>query len=103
MTELDGHWRVERVSCALPPFGVGKRIRGDAGWTTLAGVPAAPFRVAGSNLVYRGWPVKDVLAPREDGTWDGRGLLLGREFCRFRLVPETKTQPLTTPEPSKSR
>ena len=86
VASLDGAWRVERVSGALPPFGVSKRIFGDGGWTLLAGVPAAYFLVHGQTLDYVGWPVKDVLTPREDGTWDGRGLMFGREFCRFRLV-----------------
>ena len=93
MSSLDGTWRVERESGLLPPFGVGKRISAAAGWTTVAGIPVAPFRVAGSTLVYRGWPVRDVLEPRGDGTLSGRGFLLGREFCRFRLVPTTSTQP----------
>ena len=88
---LDGCWRVERESGVLPPFGVSKRIFGNAGWTLLGGVPVAHFRVRGSTLGYVGWPVKDVLTPREDGTWGGRGLMLGREFCRFRLVRDRST------------
>ena len=89
MATLDGTWRVERESGLLPPFGVGKRVAAGGGWTTLGGVAVAPFRVAGTTLVYRGWPVRDVLEERPDGTWSGRGYLLGREFCRFRLVPAT--------------
>jgi hypothetical protein len=90
---LDGIWRVEREAGALPPFGLTKRIFGDGGWTLVAGLPAAHFRVhrrngQGATLDYLGLPVKDELTPREDGTWGGRGLLLGREFCRFRLVRE---------------
>ena len=80
---------MEREAGLLPPFGLSKRIRGETGWTLAAGVPVAPFRVEGTTLVYRGWPVRDELAPRADGTWGGRGLVLGREFCRFRLVPVT--------------
>jgi hypothetical protein len=83
---LEGRWRVERESGVLPPFGVAKRIAGGEGWTLLGGVPVAPFRLEGTTLVYRGWPVRDELEPRGDGSWSGRGLLLGREFCRFRLV-----------------
>ena len=93
MSSLEGTWRVERESGLLPSFGVGKRISEDDGWTTVVGVPVAPFRVAGSTLVYRGGPVRDVLEPRGDGTWSGRGFLLGREVCRFRLVPTKSTQP----------
>ena len=95
MTELDGDWRVERESGLLPPFGLSKTIRGGSGWTRAAGLPVAPFHVAGTTLDYRGWPVRDELAERADGSWSGRGLLLGREFCRFRLVRETKSPPST--------
>jgi hypothetical protein len=83
---LEGSWRVERVSGFLPPAGVTKRIENDHGWTLVAGIPVAPFRVVGHTLVYRGWPVRDELEP-DAGSWRGRGLLFGREFCRFRLVP----------------
>ena len=100
MPRLEGTWRVEREAGVLPPFGVGKRIAGGEGWTTLAGIPVAPFRVAGSTLVYRGWPVRDVLEPCADGTWVGRGILLGREFCRFRLVPAAEKQPQQASDPS---
>jgi hypothetical protein len=100
MAALEGTWHVKRESGLLPPFGVGKRIAGDSGWTTVGGLPAAPFRVAGTTLVYRGWPIRDELEARADGTWSGRGILLGREFCRFRLVPAPPEQPSGTSEPS---
>jgi hypothetical protein len=93
MAALDGDWRVERESGFLPPFGISKTIRGESGWTCAAGLPVAPFRVVGTTLVYRGWPVRDELAAGRDGSWRGRGMLLGREFCRFRLVRETKSPP----------
>ncbi len=90
MARLDGVWKVERESGALPPFGLSKRIFGESGWTLLAGLPAAYFnvRLSGEHatLDYVGWPVRDELEPAEDGTWAGRGVMLGREFCRFRLV-----------------
>ena len=93
MAPLDGVWRIEREAGALPPFGLSKRIFADGGWTLVAGVPAAYFRVRRrgggvARLEYVGWPVVDELTPREDGSWGGRGLALGREFCRFRLVRE---------------
>lgn len=90
MSRLDGVWRVEREAGVLPPFGVSKRIFGGNGWTLVAGVPTASFDVrrAGetATLDYVGLPVRDELTPAHDGSWDGRGLLLGREFCRFRMV-----------------
>jgi hypothetical protein len=86
---LDGRWRVEREAGLLPPFGLTKAIAGDRGWTRAAGVPVASFDVDGTTLVYRLWPLRDELTARPDGSWDGRGLIFGREFCRFRLVRET--------------
>jgi hypothetical protein len=88
---LDGVWKIEREAGALPPFGLSKRIFADGGWTLVGGVPAAYFRVRrhsgeGAELDYLAWPVKDELTPRADGSWAGRGLMFGREFCRFRLV-----------------
>jgi hypothetical protein len=92
VARLDGVWRIERESGVLPPFGLSKRIFGTSGWTLVAGLPAAYFTVRlhaeDATLDYVGWPVRDELSPREDGSWSGRGLLLGREFCRFRLVRE---------------
>ena len=91
MARLDGVWRVEREGGVLPPVGVSKRIFGPSGWTLLGGVPAAPFDVTVERdravLDYLGIPLRDELTPTEDG-WEGRGLLRGREFCRFRLVRE---------------
>ena len=86
--DLEARWRVERVSGVLPPFGVRKRIAGGRGWTLLGPLPLAAFDVRGSTLVYRTLPVRDELEPCDDGTWLGRGLVRGREFCRFRLVPQ---------------
>jgi hypothetical protein len=83
---LAGRWRVERISGFLPPL-LRKRIGDEAGWTALGRLPLAPFRVRGCTLDYAVWPVRDELTPAEDG-WIGRGLLFGREFCRFRLVRE---------------
>ena len=83
---LDGRWRVHRVSGVLPPFGVRKRIQQGRGWTLLGPIPVASFDVRGATLVYRHLPVRDELERQADGTWLGRGLLWGREFCRFRLV-----------------
>jgi len=74
------------VSGLLPPSGLRKRIGRRTGSTRIGRLPIAAFRVCGDTLDYRIFPVKDELAPGKDGTWVGRGLLLGREFCRFRLV-----------------
>jgi hypothetical protein len=83
---LEGRWRVHRLSGVLPPLGVRKHIRQGRGWTLVGAVPVASFDVRDTTLVYRCLPVRDELERQADGTWLGRGLLWGREFCRFRLV-----------------
>jgi hypothetical protein len=83
---LEGEWLVERVSGLLPPGGLRKRIGKRTGSTRVGRLPIAFFRVCVDTLDYRVLPVRDELSPGRDGTWMGRGLLLGREFCRFRLV-----------------
>jgi len=87
-TEMLGEWRVDRRAGLLPPRGLTKWIGPSRGVTRVFGVPVAPFRREGRRLVYQLLPVRDELSPRPDGSWDGRGLLFGREFCRFRLRRE---------------
>jgi hypothetical protein len=82
---LAGSWRVERVS-GIVPRGLRKRIGDHGGWTLLGPLPVGYFRLRGSTLDYALWPVRDELTQMDDGTWLGRALVLGREFCRFRLV-----------------
>ena len=89
----DGCWRVHRLSGVLPPFGVRKRIQQGRGWTLVGPIPVASFHVRGTTLVCRGLPIRDELEWQADGTWLGRGLLRGREFCRFRLVEAKRARP----------
>ncbi len=87
MSELDGVWKVERVSGLLPPLhGMRKRIRGGHGRTTV-GPARAPFDVVGRELRYRGvlTGFVDVLEPA-GSDWRGRALYRGREYGRFRLT-----------------
>ena len=47
------------------------------------------FRVDGARLVYRFWPIVDLLdgpATASDPI-TGRGTIFGWTFCRFRLEP----------------
>jgi hypothetical protein len=83
-----GEWRVVRRSGLMPPVGLTKTIGSQEGETRLFGVPVGRFRVVGRTLIYKGWPVADRLEQGMDGDWEGRGLLFGREFCRFALRPE---------------
>jgi hypothetical protein len=85
-SDLIGEWRVERVSGFLPPFGLRKHIGPRSGSTRVGPFPIGFFRVRGLILDYAWWPLRDELSRREDGEWVGRGLVFGREFCRFRLV-----------------
>ena len=88
MAPLDGRWKVERVSGALPPlFGVEKRIEGNSGETRFGPVPFR-FDVEGLRLRYR-FPLRGLVDELEpDGAaFSGRALLLGRELGRFRMLP----------------
>jgi hypothetical protein len=89
--EVAGRWRVERVGGLLPP-GLRKRIGRGGGSTRLGPLPLALFRVRGRTLDYRLLPIRDELTPAGDGSWLGRGLLFGREFCRFRLVRDERSK-----------
>ena len=91
VSELDGIWRVQRVSGALPPLtGVRKRISGERGETVVAGLPGVPFTVEGLTLRYRP-PLEglvDHLEP-DAGGYRGRATFRGREYGRFLLRPVT--------------
>jgi hypothetical protein len=66
--------------------GVRKLIAGNRGWTKI-GPFRAPFDVFGNELRYPGAlrGFVDVLEPK-GGEWEGRALLAGREYGRFRLT-----------------
>lgn len=81
---MDGHWRVRRVSGFLPP-GVTKRITAPVGQTLVFGRLFGTFDVLGDRFVYRFWPIVDVVAVADGDAFVGRGLVLGLQFCRFRL------------------
>ncbi len=88
MDDPVGTWDVERVSGFLPPLlGVRKRIGRTQG-ETIVGPVRARFDVVGGELRYRA-PFAgfvDELEPAGE-SWEGRALLHGREYGRFRLTP----------------
>ncbi len=90
---LEGEWRLQRLSGALPPLiGVRKEVRGDRGKTWFGPFPAASFRVEEREdclaLVYR--PPFSVLVDEvrreSEGSWLGKATLGGRTFGRFRMT-----------------
>jgi hypothetical protein len=91
LPSLQGSWRVERVSGLLPPLlPIRKRIGAEAGVTWI-GPLRLPFRVEGTTLRYRR-PLQafvDELEPSGEG-FAGLATFLGREYGRFRLVPEAR-------------
>lgn len=85
--DIQGHFKVRRVSGLLPPVGICKRINVDRGVTTLLSLPLMPFRVVGNELRYRFFPIRDTLEAQADGSYLGEGFVFGVRFCRFRLLP----------------
>jgi hypothetical protein len=86
---LEGSWRVERISGLLPPLlPIRKHIAAGAGVTQI-GPLRLPFEVEGTTLRYRG-PLQAFVdeLERSGDEFIGRATVLGREYGRFRLIPE---------------
>jgi ferritin-like metal-binding protein YciE len=93
MKDLEGDWRVERLSGFLPPMlGIRKRIRGDRGEIQVGALPGWSFRVERREervaLVYREpfSAIVDELWTGSENSWLGRSTLGGRELGRFRMT-----------------
>jgi hypothetical protein len=104
---LDGDWKVERLSGPVPMPFVWKRIRAGRGTTRvspplrrrrgLSLEPKLPFRLEQREghvaLIYLG-PLSflvDELRLEEDGSWLGRANVAGIRYARFRMVPVEST------------
>jgi hypothetical protein len=104
---LDGDWRVERLSGPVPMPFVWKRIRAGRGTTRVSpplrrrsGLPLEPklpFRLEQRKehvaLIYLG-PLSfliDELRLEEDGSWLGRANAAGIRYAWFRMVPIEST------------
>ena|SRR5215210_2188913 len=93
VTDLEGDWRVARVSGLLPPMlGVWKRIHGNRGETRFGPLPGVAFRVEECEgdiaLIYCP-PLSmfiDQLRPGPHGLWLGQSTVCGRKFGRFQMT-----------------
>ncbi len=96
---LDGDWRVERLSGPLPMPFVWKRIREGWGTTRISPRgpsslgPGLPFRLEQREghvaLIYLG-PLAflvDELRIEADGSWLGRANVAGIRYAWFKLIP----------------
>ena len=90
---LEGSWRLERLSGALPPLlGVRKEIRGDRGKTRFGPFRGASFRVEEREdclaLIYRApfSMLVDEVREEAEGSWIGKATLAGRAFGQFRIT-----------------
>ena len=107
---LDGDWKVERLTGPVPMPFVWKRIRAGRGTTRVSSPlrqrrnlplePKLPFRLEQRQghvaLIYLG-PLSflvDELRLEEDGSWLGRANAAGIRYAWFRMVPvESNTNP----------
>jgi hypothetical protein len=104
---LDGDWKVERLSGPVPMPFVWKRIRAGRGTTRVSSPlrrrsglplePKLPFRLEQREghvaLIYLG-PLSflvDELRLEEDGSWLGRANAAGIRYAWFRMVPVAST------------
>jgi hypothetical protein len=89
---LEGDWKVERLSGVVPMPGVWKRVRGPRGSTRIGRSPGVPFRLEQREgyvaLIYR-WPLHtmvDELRYEGPHSWLGRATAAGCEYGRFRMA-----------------
>ena len=98
LRNVEGDWRVERLSGPVPMPFVWKQVRGGRGTTRVSppGVsfgPGLPFRLEQREghvtLIYTG-PLSflvDELRLEEDGSWLGRANAAGVRYAWFSLIP----------------
>ncbi len=102
LRNLEGDWKVERLSGPVPMPFVWKRIRGGRGetrafpWWRSRGLPLEPKlpfeleqREGHVVLIYRP-PLSfliDELRLEEDGAWLGRANVAGFRYAWFRMIP----------------
>lgn len=91
--QLEGEWRVERLSGLLPPMvGIWKRFSGESGETRFGALLVWRFRIERRAehiaLVYRSPFSKlvDELWAETEDSWLGRTMLGGFKLGRFRMT-----------------
>lgn len=89
---LQGDWKVERLSGVLPMPRVWKRVGGSSGSTRIWRSPGVPFRLKPCDeyvaLIYRS-PLNmmvDQLRYEAPHSWHGRATVAGVEYGRFRMI-----------------
>lgn len=93
--DLDGDWKVERLSGPVPMPGVYKAVRNGRGrtWARWSPFPDLPFRLEQRKdhvLLIYGSPfsgLRDELRREADGSWLGRATVAGRRYAWFRMAP----------------
>ena len=94
---LEGDWKVERLSGVVPMPGVWKRVRGPRGSTRIGRSPGVPFRLEQRGnyvaLIYRPplHMMVDELRYEEPHSWLGRATVAGIEYARFRMARTERT------------
>ncbi|MDQ4063101.1 MAG: hypothetical protein M3122_04215 [Actinomycetota bacterium] len=98
MRNMEGNWRVERLSGPVPMPFVWKQVRDGRGTTRVSPLgasfgPGLPFRLEQCEghvaLIYMG-PLSflmDKLRREADGSWLGRANVAGIQYAWFRLIP----------------
>lgn len=92
---LDGGWRVERLTGAVPMSGLykvvcGGRGRTGASWSPLPDLGFRLTRLESSVLLIYDSPLsflRDEFRREADGGWIGRARAFGRQYAWFRMLP----------------
>ena len=89
---LQGDWKVERLSGMVPMPGVWKRVSGPGGSTRISRSPGLTFLLEQRGdyvaLIYRS-PLRmmvDELRYEDPHSWHGRATAAGIEYGQFRMT-----------------
>ncbi len=92
--DLEGDWRVVRLTGPVPMAGLWKRVSGThgdtRGWWGSLGIPFKLEQLEGHVALIYEPPFSfmvDELRLQEDGSWLGRAYAAGVRYAWFRMVP----------------